>query len=80
MTDAKVEEITKDGLIVSDKKGNKKTISADTIVLAMGRRPNVELFQRLKELVPHVYLIGDAIQPGVITEAIETAFSTALAI
>ncbi len=80
MTDTKVEEIIKDGLIVSDKKGNKKTISADTIVLAPGRRPNSELFQGLKELGINVYLVGDAIQPGVITKAVETAFRTALAI
>jgi len=80
MTDTKVEEITEGGLIVSDKKGNKKTINADTIVLAIGRKPNTELFQRLKGLGINVYLIGDAIQPGVITEAMETAFSTALAI
>lgn len=80
MTDTKVEEIIKGGLIVSDKKGNKKTINADTIVLATGRSSNTELFPRLKELGINVYLIGDAIQPGVITEAMETAFSTALAI
>lgn len=80
MTDTKVEKIIGDSLIVSDKQGNKQTINANTIILATGRRPNIELLQRLKGLVPNVHFIGDAIRPGLIAEAIETAYSTALTV
>jgi NADH dehydrogenase FAD-containing subunit len=80
MTSTKAEEISEDGLIVSNKSGNKQTLNADTIVLATGRRANNELFQELEEMGVYAYLAGDAVQPGLITEAMETAFSNALAI
>jgi 2,4-dienoyl-CoA reductase-like NADH-dependent reductase (Old Yellow Enzyme family)/thioredoxin reductase len=80
MTSTKVEKIIEVGLIVSDDAGNKKTIDADAIVLAAGRKPSIELFQAAKSLFPSVYLVGDAVQPGRLSGAIETAMSSALAI
>ena len=78
-TDIEVEEITEDGVVVRDKIG-KHTIPADTIVLATGRKSNRELYRMLEGVVPDVYLIGDAVKPGLITEAMATAFSTGLSL
>ena len=78
-TDIEVEEITEDGVVVRDKIG-KHTIPADTIVLATGRKPNRELYRMLEGVVPDVYLIGDAMKPGLITEAMVTAFSAGLSL
>jgi len=78
-TGMEVAEITEDGVAVSDKTGQ-HTIHADTIVLATGRKANRELYQVVGGIIPDVYLIGDARQPGLITEAMATAFRTALSI
>ena len=41
----------------------------DTIVLSLGRVPNNELFEQIKNLAPHVWQIGDCLAPRTIEEA-----------
>jgi len=38
-------------------------LEADTIVLAVGVRPEKELGEKLKGLVEELYLIGDCVEP-----------------
>jgi 2,4-dienoyl-CoA reductase-like NADH-dependent reductase (Old Yellow Enzyme family) len=72
-------QITKDGVIVSRRRG-KQIIKADTIVLATGFRANSDLVDKLKGRVKEVYAIGDCREPGNILSAIHDGFKIALKI
>lgn len=45
-------------------------LTADTIVLCLGARPNNRLEHELRERVPHVFTVGDAVRPRKVTEAV----------
>jgi 2,4-dienoyl-CoA reductase-like NADH-dependent reductase (Old Yellow Enzyme family)/thioredoxin reductase len=65
------EEITAKGLVIIDKEGKKRTLEADTIVLAAGAAPRAEFAENMKGKVPEVHLVGDCLEPRRILEAIE---------
>ena len=69
-----VKEITKNG-IIGEVKGEKQTIAADTVVMAIGSRPNNELAAELKDWP--VIVIGDAKQPRKIVYAVHEGYETA---
>jgi pyruvate/2-oxoglutarate dehydrogenase complex dihydrolipoamide dehydrogenase (E3) component len=76
-TKLKAEEITDEGVIAS-RDGATIFLPADTVVLAVGMKPNKELAQALKEKVENLYVIGDCHEPRRIKEAIEEGFVTGL--
>ncbi|MBI4334642.1 MAG: FAD-dependent oxidoreductase [Chloroflexi bacterium] len=76
----KYEEITDRGLTITDREGQKRTLDADTILLALPSSPNTGIFESLKGKVPEVYLIGDAREPNLIMGAVSEGFRTALTI
>lgn len=55
-------------------------IPADTVVIAIGSRPVNELAGELKEKVPELHVIGDALSPRKVTEAIREGFELAIRI
>ncbi|MDP2954496.1 MAG: FAD-dependent oxidoreductase [Chloroflexota bacterium] len=63
------EEVTPQGLVVTTQDGKRLTLEADTIVLAAGSRPNVALKEALEGKVPELHLIGDAVSPRRIVDA-----------
>jgi 2,4-dienoyl-CoA reductase (NADPH2) len=65
------EEITDEGMTLIDKDGNKQTLKADTIVLAVGAKGNKSLAEKLEGKVPALYLVGDCIEPRDIMAAID---------
>jgi len=69
ITNAKVEEITEEG-VVYEKDGEKQTVKADNVVLAVGTKPNVGLMKALEDKVSELYAIGSAKEPGNVLEAI----------
>lgn len=69
ITNAKVEEITEDG-VVYEKDGEKQTVEADSVVLAAGSKPNISLMKALEDKVAEIYAIGNAKEPGNVLEAI----------
>jgi len=69
ITNAKVEEITEDG-VVYEKDGVKQTAEADSVVLAVGSKPNISLMKALEGKVAEIYAIGNAKEPGNVLEAI----------
>jgi 2,4-dienoyl-CoA reductase-like NADH-dependent reductase (Old Yellow Enzyme family)/thioredoxin reductase len=73
-------EIKKNGIEVQHKNGEKIFLDANLIVIAVGRTPNIKLFKKMKDIIPNIHLIGDAVNPGQITEAVETGFSIGLKI
>jgi 2,4-dienoyl-CoA reductase-like NADH-dependent reductase (Old Yellow Enzyme family)/thioredoxin reductase len=66
---AKASKITRKGVTYL-KDGRKLVEEADSIVFAMGLRRSDKLYDSLVGKVPELYLTGDALQPGMIFEAI----------
>ncbi|MED4204839.1 FAD-dependent oxidoreductase [Neobacillus mesonae] len=50
----------------------------DTIVLSLGRVPNGELFEQIKNLAPQVWQIGDCLSPRTLEEATYEGLMTSL--
>ena len=75
-TNVMVEEIT-DGGVKAKRDGIPKFFPGDTVVLAVGFKPNKELGEKLGGKVPAPYSIGDCVEPRRIREAIEEGFRLA---
>ena len=69
-----VVEFTADAVIAKNEDGERVSIPCDTAVAAFGVVPNEELVAELSEIVPETKVIGDAIEPGRIGDAIGMAF------
>ena len=69
LPEVKLVEITKEGLVVDTKEGDRRLLKADTIIPAMPFTPNNGLFGQLKKKVPEVYSIGDGEKPGIIPDS-----------
>jgi len=69
MTKTKCIEINEDHVIVQQE-GERKTIEADTVIMATGYKPVNELYTQLNGKVPEVYLIGDGKEPRKCLEAV----------
>lgn len=65
-----VVEIRDQGIIFCDQEGREKYLSADSILLAAGSRPNDTLRQGMRNHEEVVYSIGDCTEPGNIVDAI----------
>ncbi len=80
LTGVQYREITRDGVVIIDREGTKRTIEADTIVLAAGATPNTELLSILRETLPEVYPVGDCVKPRNILESMREAYQAALSL
>jgi 2,4-dienoyl-CoA reductase (NADPH2) len=58
----------------------KETLAADTVVLAMGIRPNNELEAALRTLTAELHKIGDCVKPRKAIDAIHEGFQVSLKI
>ncbi|MBA7504708.1 Metal reductase [subsurface metagenome] len=75
-TNVMVEEITDRG-VKAKRDGIPRFFPGDTVVLAVGFKPNKELGEKLSGKVPALYSIGDCVEPRRIREAIEEGFRLA---
>jgi 2,4-dienoyl-CoA reductase (NADPH2) len=73
-------EITKRGLTIINKEGERETIQADTIIPALPLTPNLELYESLKGKAPEIFAIGDCQEPLLIADAISKGMETARSI
>ncbi|MFC2016303.1 FAD-dependent oxidoreductase [Chloroflexota bacterium] len=80
LTDVTYHQATAKGLVVTTKDGERRSIEADTIVLAAGAVPNQRLYQEIKDKVPTVHLVGDCVSPRTILDAITEGHQTGLTI
>jgi 2,4-dienoyl-CoA reductase (NADPH2) len=64
------ERITDKGLDIITKDGERRTLEADTIIVALPFQPNTDLLESLQGKVPEVYAIGDCREPHLMVEAI----------
>ncbi len=70
ITEARCDEITGAGIIITTKDGTKQNIAADTIIPISPSIPDMEFPKTLEGKVPEIHLIGDCKEPGMIAEAI----------
>jgi len=75
ITRATLKEIAADHIIYTDAQGNDVSMTADTVVLAMGSRPENSLAKSLESTGVEVRVIGDARKCGRIGEAIDDGFA-----
>ncbi|HEY49516.1 MAG TPA: FAD-dependent oxidoreductase [Dehalococcoidia bacterium] len=64
------EEVMDKGVLAVDMAGNRKIIEADTVVLAVGFKPNHGFAEELKGVLPERYAVGDCSRLGKIKGAI----------
>lgn len=67
--EAKILRVEEDAVVVERPIGT-ETIPADTVVLCLGALSNDGLLNAMKGIVPYVLVVGDALQPRKVTEAI----------
>ena len=75
LTGCRVEKITPDKVVYSDAYGNTAAVKADTVVTAIGNRPNTELYEALKDEIKEIYNIGDSNGGGIIPNAVYEGYT-----
>lgn len=71
--ETKVMSIEADRVVVTTKDGEQSWEGFDTVVLAVGAKSRNGLRERIKGVVPEIYVIGDAVQPRSSLEAMHEA-------
>jgi len=80
ITNTSLLEVTDDGVVLIDKTFSRKSFNADTVVLAVGLRPNQELYKILRGKIPSLFLIGDSRKAQNVMGSIWDAYEVARAI
>ena len=70
-------EILEDEVLLIDKGFERKRVPAETVVLAVGMRPDPELYDTLRREIPNLYLIGDGRQAQNIMNSVWDAYEVA---
>jgi thioredoxin reductase len=70
LTSTRVLELGRGYAMVEDASGVRRLNGFDTIVLALGSIPNDRIYRNLKEKVSELYLIGDAVEPREVVDAV----------
>ncbi|MDZ5723657.1 FAD-dependent oxidoreductase [Acetobacterium sp. K1/6] len=79
MTQTKVVEILDDGVIIENSQGQ-QTLPADTVVIALGYRPNNQLAEALSAVHNHVIVVGGAVKTSNAMVAINDGFNAGLSL
>ena len=77
LTSTKIAAVTDDGAVVENAEGERKTLEADTVILAMGLKPNASLAAELQGEGVEVYEIGDGRQVVNIMNAVWDGYEVA---
>ena len=77
LTETNILKITDEGIAIADKHGKRSTLETDTVVLAVGLKPDGKLSEALADKVPELHTIGDCVEPRKVMNAIWEAFRTA---
>jgi len=74
LTNKKAVEIKRGAVVVEDvQSGERSEIPCDTVVLAVGTKPNDGLYDELVDKVPELYKIGDCVKPRKAIDATQEA-------
>jgi 2,4-dienoyl-CoA reductase-like NADH-dependent reductase (Old Yellow Enzyme family)/thioredoxin reductase len=77
LTGTRLDAVTDQGVVTVDKHGKKATLPAETVVLAVGMKPENSLATELAGKVTELYTIGDAKRCGKIINAVADGFAVA---
>ena len=75
---SKLLEITRDKVIIENDTGEKVALKADLVINASGFNPANDFYNKAKDLVNEVYLIGDAKMPRNIHDAMHEGYQIGL--
>lgn len=67
-TKTQVRNIQEDKVVVKTGQGN-QDLPANTVVMCIGARPNDDLGQKLRYFIKQVKIVGDAVKPRRVTDA-----------
>lgn len=76
LTDTHLTEVTGDAILVN-RDGANEELEADTVILALGFKPEADLREQLDGRVPELFAIGDCLQPRKIINAMWEGFHAA---
>ena len=72
----RLERIEEGRVLLSDRDRNRKEVETDSVILALGLKPNQDLLEPLRKSFPEVQVIGDCREPRKIYQAVhEGAFA-----
>jgi 2,4-dienoyl-CoA reductase-like NADH-dependent reductase (Old Yellow Enzyme family)/thioredoxin reductase len=72
----RLERIEEGSVLLSDRDRNRKEVGTDSVILALGLRPNQDLVEPLRKNFAEVQVIGDCLEPRKIYQAVhEGAFA-----
>lgn len=77
LTETQVLEIREEGVLTSDKHGQRNLLAADFIILAAGMKAGEMVVDEIKSHIPEVYMIGDCVAPRRVINAIWEGFRLA---
>ena len=75
LTECKVVKITATEVVYQSKDGKTNSVKCDTVVLAIGGRPETSLYDSLKDEVKEIYNIGDSNGGGIIPNAVYDGYT-----
>lgn len=67
-------------MFAEDKEGNRKDITADSVIVAIGSIPENSLYKSLKDRIPEIYIAGDASKTGNLGSALRSGCEIGLKI
>lgn len=75
LTNCSVEKITATDVVYRTKDGKRNSVKADTVVVAIGTRPESSLYESLKDEIGEIYNIGDSNGGGIIPNAVYDGYT-----
>lgn len=75
LTETSVDKITATDVVFKTKDGKTDSVRADTVVVAIGTRPESSLYDSLKDEVKEIYNIGDSNGGGIIPNAVYEGYT-----
>ena len=75
LTESRVEKITPTDVIYKTNDGRSVSVKADTVVLAIGGRPETSLYDSLRDEISEIYNIGDSNGGGIIPNAVYEGYT-----
>ncbi len=75
LAESRVEKITATEVVYKSKDGKFDSVKADTVVLAIGNRPDTSLYESLKDEIDEIYNIGDSNGGGIIPNAVYDGYT-----
>lgn len=74
LLNTRAKEITEEGVVVEEAGGPERLIPADTVILAIPRKPRQQLLTDLEFVCDELYVIGDAVKPRSMHNAIREGY------